>query len=130
MKNEIIFINPRDLTFHERVNLRRAAWIFLKMIFSGRFDAPILVDAKTKIILDGHHRCYAANRLGLSKVPCYIINYLENGSVKVHPRRPEIFVDKGEVVRMALSEGVFPHKTTRHEYKIPNFEPFALSELK
>ena len=129
MKNNIIFIRPRELIFHERVNFRRAVWILLKMVLSGYFDAPILVDSRTKTILDGHHRCYAANRLGLYKVPCYMLDYFKDESIKVWTRRPEIFVDKEEVIRMALSEGVFPHKTTRHEYKTPGFDRFPLNEL-
>ena len=130
MNNNIIFVNPRELIWHERVRLRHAAYILLKMIFLRRFDAPILIDAKTKTILDGHHRCYAANRLRLKNVPCYPINYLEDQSIKVYSRRVDIFVDKKEVLRVALSGNIFPHKTTRHEYTPLEFTPFMLSELR
>ena len=126
----IIFVNPRELLWHERVRLRHAVWILLKMIFFRRFDAPILIDAKTKTILDGHHRSYAANRLGLARVPCYGINYLEDESIQVYGRRPEIFVDKKEVLRVALSHNIFPHKTTRHVYQVPAFRSWALKDLK
>lgn len=127
--NEIIFVSPRELIPHERVRLRHAAFALLKMILSGRFDAPILIDSRTKTILDGHHRSYAAHRLGLKIVPCYCIDYLEDESIQVYTRRPDIFVDKREVIKMALSERVFPHKTTRHEYKTPLFKPLPLNEL-
>ena len=130
MSDNIIFINPRKLIWHERVRLRHAACVLLKMIFSRRFDAPILIDFKTKTILDGHHRCYAANRLGLKNVPCYPINYLEDQSISVYSRRPDVFVDKKEVLCVALSGNIFPHKTTRHEYTPLEFTPFMLSELR
>jgi L-serine kinase (ADP) len=74
MTDNIIFINPRELLWHERVKLRHVVGILLKMILFRRFDAPIIIDSKTKTILDGHHRCYVANRLGLKKVPCYPVN--------------------------------------------------------
>ncbi len=130
MKDNIILINPRELIAHERVSLSHAASMFLKMILSRRFNAPILINAKTKTILDGHHRCYVANRLGLKSVPCYCVDYFIDQSVQVYSRRSGVLVDKREVIKIALSEKVFPHKTTRHEYKIPNFKPFMLRELK
>ena len=128
-KGTVVLIDPQELTWHERVSLHHAAYTILKMLLSGRFDVPLLVDSRTKTILDGHHRCYAARRLGLRKVPCFLVDYFDDQSIAVYSRREGILVNKQEVVRMALSEGVFPQKTTRHEYKIPSFKPFALSEL-
>ena len=126
---EIIFVNPRELIPHERVSLTHAAYIFLQMILFRRFNTPLLIDAKTKTILDGHHRSYVAHRLGLKRVPCYCIDYVADPSIKVFSRRPDVFVDKREVIKMALSAKVFPQKTTRHEYKIPEFQPFMINEL-
>ena len=130
MTNKIILINVRELIAHEKVDIPHAIFIYLKMIFTRRFDFPILVDARTKIILDGHHRCYAANRLGLRLVPCFMVDYLNDPSITVSSRRINIAVDKEIVVRMGLSEGVFPQKTTRHKYKISSFQPVELSELR
>jgi hypothetical protein len=127
--DKIIFINPRELIPHERVNLSHAAYILVKLILFRRFDAPLLIDSKTKTILDGHHRRYAANRLGLKSVPCYPIDYINDSRIQVYSRRSDVFIDKNEVIRVALSENIFPHKTTRHEYKMPEFQPFILSEL-
>lgn len=127
--NQIIFINPRELIPHERVSLAHACYVLLQMILFRRFDTPLLIDAKTKTILDGHHRSYVAHRLGFKSVPCYCIDYLVDDSIQVYSRRTEIPVAKKDVINMALSEKVFPHKTTRHEYKIPEFQPWFVSEL-
>ena len=129
MKDKIILINPHELIAHERVSLLHAAAIFFEMLVLRQFRKPIIVDSKTKTILDGHHRCYVANRLGLKKVPCYLVDYIEDGSIQVYTRRPEIFINKKEVVNMALSPKVFPEKTTRHEYQIPEFQPLMIREL-
>ena len=129
MKDNIIFVNPRELIPHERVSLSHAAYIFLQMIVLRRFDAPLLIDSRTKTILDGHHRRYAANRLGLKRVPCYSIDYIIDPAIQVYSRRPNVFIDKQEVIRVALSENIFPHKTTRHEYRMPTFTPWRVSEL-
>lgn len=128
-KDNIVLISPRELIAHEKVKIRHAIYLAFKMIFSGRFKAPLLIDSKTKTILDGHHRCYAAHRLGLKSVPCYVVNYLNDRSVRVHTRKPDIPVDKNKVIKMALSPKVFPHKITRHEYKIPGFNPLKLRDL-
>jgi uncharacterized protein (DUF1015 family) len=99
------------------------------MILSGRFKVPLLIDSRTKTILDGHHRCYAANRLRLKNIPCHEVDYLKDESVQVHPRKSDIPVDKKKVIEMALSPKVFPHKTTRHEYDAPEFNSLPLNEL-
>jgi hypothetical protein len=129
MNEEIILIDPHELIAHEKVSILRAVGVYFNMSFTGRFNVPILIDLHTKTILDGHHRCYAANRMRLQKVPCYQIDYLDNPKVDVHSRRPEIFIDKNSVLKMALSEGVFPEKTTRHIYTLPTFKPYRLKDL-
>ena len=127
--NNIALINPHELIAHEKVKIRHALYMLLKMIFSGRFKVPLVVDSETKTILDGHHRCYAANRLHLKHIPCYLVNYMKDQSVKVYARRSNTPVDKKKVIEMALSAKVFPHKTTKHEYKIPKFDSLPLNDL-
>lgn len=128
-ENNIILISPRELIAHEKVKISHALYLLLKMIFSGRFKVPLVVDSETKTILDGHHRCYAANRLGLKHIPCYLVNYMKDQSIKVHARRSDTPVDKKKVIEMALSPKVFPHKTTRHEYEAPPFNSLPLNKL-
>ena len=128
-KENIILISPHELIAHEKVSIGHAIYMLLKMIFSGRFKTPLLIDSETKTILDGHHRCYAAHRLGLKNVPCCPVNYLTDPSVQVYDRRSDIPVNKEKVIKMALSEKVFPQKTTRHIYKIPSFKPLILKDL-
>lgn len=128
-KDNIVLINPRELIAHEKVKIGHAICLVFKMIFSRRFKVPLLVDSKTKTILDGHHRCYAANRLGFKNIPCHVVDYLKDESVQVHARKSDIPVDKTRVIKMALSPKVFPHKTTRHEYKMPGFKSLKLGDL-
>lgn len=128
-EKNIVLVSPRELIAHEKVKIRHALYLVFKMILSGSFKVPLVIDSKTKTILDGHHRCYAAHRLGLRNVPCYAVDYLGDRSIRVQGRRPDIFVDKTRVIKMALSEKVFPHKTTRHEYKMPEFSALKLGDL-
>ncbi len=127
--NEIILVDTRELIAHEKVRIRHALYLVLAMLISGRFNAPLLIDSKTKVVLDGHHRCYAAHRLGLKRIPCYPVDYLTDDSIRVYSWQTGLPVEKKEVIKMALSPGVFPHKTTRHEYNVPDFQPIKLKEL-
>ncbi len=128
-KEKITLINIRDLIPHEKVSLGHVAGVLIEMVLFRRFKTPLLVDSKTKTILDGHHRSYVAHRLGFKKVPCYCIDYLEDESIQVYSRYPNVFIDKREVIKMALSEKVFPEKTTKHLYQMPKFEPIGITEL-
>ena len=75
-EKKIVLVSLRELLAHEKVNIRHAVYLVFKMILSGRFKVPLLIDSKTKTVLDGHHRCYAARRLGLHNGPCYVVDYL------------------------------------------------------
>lgn len=76
---------------------------------------PILVDATTKVILDGHHRFNAAKRLGMQDIPALLVDYEDE--VEVFARRPDVPVSKQLVVETALRGELFPPKTTRHALK-------------
>jgi len=128
-KNSIVLINPYQLKPHEKISISRAIYILFKIILVGNFTVPLLVDSKTKTIIDGHHRCWVAKKLKFKSVPCYCVDYLSDQSIRVHPRRANISVDKMEVINMALGDNLFPRKTTRHEYKIPVFKSLSLGEL-
>lgn len=114
---------------HEEVRFLRVLWIIIQILVSKDFSKPILIDSKTKTILDGHHRFWAAKILGLKRIPCYCVDYLYDNSVLVHARRPEIKVNKKTVINTAMSNKVLPYKTTRHEYTAPAFSPLPLYQL-
>ena len=82
----------------------------------GGFTKPLLVDSITFTILDGHHRFDVACCLQLSKVPAIMLDYLTDDriSVAVWPGRELESISKQDIVDMALSEELFPPKTSKH----------------
>ncbi|OQS06889.1 hypothetical protein THRCLA_01074 [Thraustotheca clavata] len=79
---------------------------------------PLLVDRKTGAILDGHHRYTVGVQLGLITVPAVLVDYLEDDSITVDvwPECGRDTLTKADVIAMALSDEVFPPKTSRHAF--------------
>ena len=77
---------------------------------------PIVVDVRTLIILDGHHRVAALKKIGVECVSAFLLDYLQS-YVDLYPLRKEIPVSKRSVIEMALiKKSVYPPKTTKHVY--------------
>ena len=117
------WLNLSDLKPHESVKERKAEH-YARVAGRSRnmIAKPILVDSKTHVILDGHHRWWVCTQLGLEKVPCYLVDYLHDDTISVLPRRADIPVTKESVIAMGLSGNVYPHKTTKHVFHIPMME--------
>lgn len=130
MPDQILFIDPRFLKPHEKINYFRFFWLLVKILHEGVFIKPILVDSESKTILDGHHRCLVAQILGLKRVPCWCIQYLYDDAILVESRRAGIVVNKKEIVKRAKLGNLYPYKTTRHVYVSPHFAPLPLRHLK
>jgi len=126
--NQLVVLGIDELHIHEEVNDDAVGRIIDSMRETGKFGPPILVDTKTKIILDGHHRYWACKRFGCKRVPAYCVDYGDE-SVKLRSWRPDEDITKQDVVNMGLSDGIFPHKTTRHIFTMPDFDPVAVAEL-
>jgi len=112
-----------DLLPHEEVIPRNLDAMMKRLVNSGRFFQPLLVDSASNVILDGHHRWNAAKALGLDLVPVVAIDYLnsEEVSVSVWPGCGRDSITKEEVVEMGVSGSLFPPKTSRHRFsfKLP-----------
>ena len=100
----------------------------------GAYRKPLLVDRDSGSILDGHHRYFAAQKLGLSKVPAALVDYLEDDSITVDlwPGDHGVTsISKQDVIDMCLSADVFPPKTSRHTFAEPLSPIFVpLEELR
>ena len=100
-------VNPLNFdTLHE-MTLRWSA-----------YTKPLLVDRESGTILDGHHRHQVGIRIGLSRLPVIKVDYLEDESIEldIWPASTLESLTKQQVIDMALSENVFPPKTSRHRF--------------
>lgn len=110
---------------HEDVVRSKVDLITRDIEVSGCVKYPLLVDARSFVVLDGHHRLEALKEIGIHLAPAFFVDYARD-YVDVYPFRKEIYVDKVSVLRKALEErNVFPPKTTKHVLTgasvLPNF---------
>lgn len=114
---------------HEEIDLADVEWLAGELAQSGVFRDPIWVAEESDVILNGHHRFAALQRLGASRVPAWVFPYLD-ASVTVDRWSPGPPITKQEVIDRARAGQLFPPKTTRHRlsFELP-LRPTPTSEL-
>jgi hypothetical protein len=96
---------------------------------TGVVKEPLLVDADSKVVLNGHHRLSALRRLGARLVPAWLVAY-DDPQIELDLWRPGPPIPKAEVIARAMAGRPFPPKTTRHRLRL-SFppRPTPLAEL-
>jgi L-serine kinase (ADP) len=105
----------RTLHFHEGISEVRLEKLTREIVHDGILKKPVVVDRRTRVVLDGHHRCHVFLRLGIPIIPCYLVDYFDKNIV-VTFRRSDI---KNKLLKEIILQNVakgelFPHKTTKH----------------
>lgn len=113
-----VLVNINRLKTHEEISKRRVNQVQKEIEVLGLIKNPVVVDRKTLVVLDGHHRLAALKKLGAIKAPVFLVNYLSK-NIRVYLRRKNLFMTliKQTVINMALASKNFPLKTTKHLVK-------------
>ena len=111
VKVKLVDIN--ELKGHERTDEARLKALKDEIESDGILKKPIVVDEKTRVILDGHHRLEALRLLGCSKIPVYFVNYMSE-KIGVKSMNKDLEITKPKVVEAALKGRPFPPKSTWH----------------
>ena len=103
---------------HEEIKIRNRDKLLDMTIRWGGYTKPLLVDRVTGSILDGHHRYHVGLRIGLSRLPVIKVDYLSDDGIEldIWPASGVESLTKQQVIDMALSDNVFPPKTSRHRF--------------
>ena len=109
----IVWLKP-----HEEVKPRNVDKLHEMTLRWSAYTKPLLVDGETGTILDGHHRYHVGMRIGLSRLPVIKVDYLGNEGIELDlwPASALGSLTKQQVIDMALSENVYPPKTSRHRF--------------
>ena len=115
-EDEIQLVPLAWLKTHEAIKPRNKDKLFEMTQRWKGYTKPLLVDKRTGVILDGHHRYHVGVELGLQRVPAVCVDYLTDDRITVTawPASGRETLTKGEVIAMGWSDEVFPPKTSRH----------------
>ena len=130
MREVLIRLLPlRVLRSHEQTEPSRLREVLKSIVDEGVVHYPIIVDMKTYIILDGHHRVESLKMLGAKSVPALLVDY-DDECVSVGSWRPGVEVSKDMVRRHGLTGNLLPPKTSRHRlcFEVPRVD-VPLGEL-
>jgi ParB-like chromosome segregation protein Spo0J len=114
MRQGVELVAIDKLRAHEQVCPQRLAAVMNLIREKGEIVNPIIMDRKTRVILDGHHRAAGLTKLGYKLIPVMAVDYFSD-KVKVFLRREELI--KKIVISRALKKRLLPSKTTRHFIK-------------
>jgi L-serine kinase (ADP) len=109
----ITLVRIDALRQHEQVLNKHMMRIQRDLVRDDMIKDPIIVDQRTMVILDGHHRYNALKRMGYKYVPVYLVDYSSDRIAVVAWRTGE-HVTKAEVMRAGLTGNLMPAKTSRH----------------
>lgn len=104
--------------------------LVMQILDKKAWSHPILVERKSNVILDGHHRFEAAKILKLAKIPCMVIDYT-NPKISVSCWNTGIKLDKDQIISQSLQGVLLERKSTRHhlDINIPVLCDFSVSDL-
>jgi len=114
MRKGVVLLPLIQLRAHEQVCPQRLEEVMSLINKRGEIINPIIIDKKTRVILDGHHRVESLRRLGCRLAPVMAVDYFSE-QVRVFLRRKELI--KEMVLSRALKKRLLPDKTTRHLIK-------------
>jgi len=98
---------------HERTDEVRLRNLRDEIRSDGMLMRPIVVDEKTNVILDGHHRIEALILLGCSRIPVCYVDY-NSERIGVLCMNKDLEITKSKVIEAALKDEPFPPKSTWH----------------
>ena len=126
----IQFVPADQLLAHEQVVQPRVEELVRVLQREQVVRLAIVADAKTLVVLDGHHRLEALRRLKCKRVPALLVDY-QRPDIRVGTWRDgETAPTKDEVLRRAEQGKLYAPKSTRHffPWKLQE-QPVPLSDL-
>lgn len=112
---EIVRLN--DLKHHEEIHNDHRDELLSEIKKDGFVKNPIIVDKRSMIILDGHHRATILEELGYTSIPVCFVDYDNDAQVQVGSWRDDEHVTKPDVIWAGLTGNKLKAKTSKHEIK-------------
>jgi len=126
---KIVFLPIEELKPHEKGSPLYLELLKQEILRDGVLKYPIIVDEKTRVILDGMHRWLALKSLGYKLIPVILVDAFQNPKIRVGTRRihryttnsdEEITLEK--VISAGLSGRLMNPRSTRHFFPFSKFQ--------
>ncbi len=75
MRTRKFLVRLDDLISHERTEYKRVKRLVKSIKELGAVLKPVIIDSRTRLIIDGHHRVAALKLLGARYVPSIVVDY-------------------------------------------------------
>jgi hypothetical protein len=98
---------------HEEVDLKVLNDLIESINGDRLIKRAIVIDRKTRVIIDGHHRVKALEALNCDKVPCLLIDYY-SPKVLVFSWKDGSLLSKNLIIKAGLTGRLLPPKTSKH----------------
>lgn len=127
---EFRLVPVASLRPHEQIDPADVEHLTEELRARGVLQEPIWVSLKEGVILNGHHRYAALQKLGAHRIPAWVVDY-SDPAMELHRWGPGPSLDKAEVIRRGELGTLFPPKTSRHIWRgpAPAPHPTTLAEL-
>ena len=128
--SKVNLIPLKDLVPHEEHYPKKSSEISKYLMLGPIYNlAPIIIDQKTKMIIDGHHRFQALIEAKKSFAPCVLINYQKKEVFVFKKAIGGQLIDKNEILSKAFEKKLYPQKFTCHAIEISQGEFVHISKL-
>ena len=122
--SDLVFLNINELLPHEEVSEEKVSHIMKKIIEHRYSFAPLLIDKKSLIIIDGHHRYNALKNLGYKNIPCISCDYLSEKIIALKESINGSKLDKEYIISKASLGKLLPQKYTFHVFQENVDDPY------
>lgn len=110
-----VLIDILRLRDHEEVDPFRFKELMKEIIEDGFQRDPIIVDEKSGVVLDGHHRRNILKTLGYSKIASYQVQYMEDDEIRVKTWYPIVIDSKRRLMETIDECGIELTPNTKND---------------
>ena len=125
---EFSILELRLLKEHEEVDSKHVDELEIEIRKNG-YVIPIVIDANSMVILDGHHRYNVLKRFNARYVPVIAVDYDDDSIILGYWREEYSNISKEDVIRAGNNGKKFPCKTSRHTFPFKNVYEVDLKKL-
>jgi len=105
---------------HEEINANNLKLLKKKIGDSQRITSALIIDRKSCLIIDGHHRYNLAKDFGFTLFPAFLIDYFDENLKVLENDISGAKMDKKLILEQALKGVLLPSKSTFHGYIDPS----------